>query len=146
MSYPLLLSYERDVGGRGKGPAAKELSLSVVLVGTIVRNALTGKAWFLPEKAQMGMVTTDNVHILKGNSSSSKKEEQFIPPCSGFGESAPTGFQLVLWYLCQYQACFWQQKKVPSILNTKLCSLEKVTNKSKIHASDSGLVDLPYLH
>lgn len=111
MSYPLLLSYERDVGGRGKGPTAKELSLSVVLVGTIVRHALTGKAWFLPEKAQMGMGTADNVHILKGNSSSSKKEEQFIPPCAGFGESAPAGFQLVLWYLCQYQACFWQQKK-----------------------------------
>lgn len=40
-----------------------------------------------------------------------KKEEKFIPAYAGFSESAPTGFQLMPWYLCQYQACCWQEKK-----------------------------------
>lgn len=33
---PLLLSYERDVGARGEGRTAKDLSLSAALVGTAV--------------------------------------------------------------------------------------------------------------
>lgn len=131
------------MGGRGKGPTAKELSLSAALVGTTVRNALTGKAWILPgKKKNRNGYHRSHAHP-QGEPELLKKEEQFIPPWAGFGESAPTGFQLVPWYLCQYQACFWQQKKK---CLAYLCSLEKMTYKLKMYASDSGLVDLPCFH
>lgn len=74
---PLLLTYERDVGGRSKGPTAKELSLSAAVVGTIVRNALTGKAWFLPGKKTNGNGYHRSHAHPQGEPQLLKKEEQF---------------------------------------------------------------------
>jgi len=99
------------LGGRGKGPTAKELSLSAAIVGTIAQNALTGKAWFLPGKNPNGNRYHHPRAPSQGEPHLLEKGEQFVPSCAGFRASAPVGWQLVPWYLRRYQACSWQKKK-----------------------------------
>lgn len=128
---PLLLGgsdVERDVGGRGKGPTLKELSLSAVLIVTMLWNVLMGKAWF-PKKSQKtkkqtGMGITDYMHIFKGYPSSSNQRS--------------SSFLLVIASVNLNLNLFWtgmvpllipdMKKKPPRILKTKLCKLEKMTN------------------